>query len=279
MARNAGTFAPGRQLFKIFMELCVENLLDFELKTAPFDPAMRPKHIYAKLEDESISSSQTGLVSQEIRRPWISLIATVIATAIFSSSLTIAIMTTLSPHGISFQQIISPPSSSHNPASTKLIHSPLPLQTHTPPTPRPNCGTTLTEAKSLNCTFDPLSVAWLPPDCPRDGTSEFIDFLGNGTKWKYWYDRAGTQEIGSPYELAHIGENGTYWTTQREHVTHCAFMMLRVHRAMEREDGRGDMLVRKYEHSRHCLMYLVTLARGENDERITTSGNVGFGDC
>ncbi|CAG8951492.1 hypothetical protein HYFRA_00007408 [Hymenoscyphus fraxineus] len=241
---------------------------------------MTPYNLYCVNTDNDSNAPQTHLrqVRGRINIFITNQPTTAITAAILSSSLTIAIMTTLSPHGISLQQIISSPSSSHNPTSTNLIPSPVP-QAHTHPTPRPNCGTTLTEAKSLNCTFDPLSVAWLPPDCPRDGTSEFIDFLGNGTKWKYWYDRAGTQEIGSPYELAHIGENGTYWTTQREHITHCAFMMLRVHRAMERGDGRGDMLVRKYEHSRHCLMYLVTLARGEDDERITTSGNVGFGDC
>lgn len=239
---------------------------------------MAPKHNYAKVEEDSRSSSRTSLVMHEPKRPWKTLMWTAIAAAVLSSSFTIALMTNLSPHGFSATRTGNP--HSHPAASTNLIVKPVPITPSSiPDSERPNCGTSLEEAKALGCEYDPLSVAWLPKGCPRDGTDEFVDFLGNGTKWKYWLDKEGTQEIKTPHEMAHIGKNGTYWTTQREHITHCAFMMLRVHRAMERGDGRGDMLVRKYAHSKHCLMYLVKLARGENDDRITTSGNVGFGNC
>src|SRR4051812_2353235 len=97
-----------------------------------------------------------------------------------------------------------------------------------PEPPRLKCGNSVEEALALGCTFDPLSLAWLPSYFPRDVAHEFVEAAGNGTKWRYWMDKEGAKELRGIDELARIAPKVLYWTTVREHMNHCVYMLLRV---------------------------------------------------
>ncbi|CAK43888.1 hypothetical protein M747DRAFT_356016 [Aspergillus niger ATCC 13496] len=74
-----------------------------------------------------------------------------------------------------------------------------------------DCGTTIQEALSLNCIYDSLSAAWLPPYCRDDELTAQFERAGpgpNGT-WNFFYDENGTIPI-SKAEIATLGETGAY---------------------------------------------------------------------
>lgn len=96
------------------------------------------------------------------------------------------------------------------------------------PAPPRSCsygGRSVDEALSLNCRFDPLGAAWLPPHC-RDGelTDEF-NRNGDGPDggWIYYTDWNKTailseEEVG---RLADVG--GHFYATFEWHIKHCLY--------------------------------------------------------
>ncbi|OAP55469.1 hypothetical protein AYL99_10442 [Fonsecaea erecta] len=139
-----------------------------------------------------------------------------------------------------------------------------------------DCGHSVAEARDKGCTFDPLTVAWLPAECPRDGADEFV--AAANPSWRYWHDRQ--MEITGGYDnLSSIGGDGVYWTTTAEHWTHCVFMLWRVHAALAR-GRRVDWMTANQTHSHHCLMMLLEATKmvPRRDE-IHTYGYVRFGSC
>ncbi|KAH8821803.1 hypothetical protein F5884DRAFT_769089 [Xylogone sp. PMI_703] len=137
------------------------------------------------------------------------------------------------------------------------------------------CGNSTEEAEALGCVYDALAANWLHKDCPRDYADEFY-YYNNGTPWPYWKDQRGTQQM-TLYELAH---NGYYWSSTREHLVHCSFILKRGHDVMSRGD-RMDGLVGKLEHANHCAQFLMeNLGVPEKDlDRIRTYGTIGFLTC
>jgi hypothetical protein len=103
---------------------------------------------------------------------------------------------------------------------------------------------------SLNCTYDPLATAWLPPHC-RDPllTTEF-NRSGpgpNGT-WIYFADRNGT----IPIPLSDLGNRKTFWASTEWHAAHCGFYWMKYVRMRE----TGAVMEERFEgvrHVRHCM--------------------------
>ena len=141
------------------------------------------------------------------------------------------------------------------------------------------CGSNADEARQMGCTFDPLSVAWLRPECSRHGLAEFLESAGNGT-YHYWRDENGTVEFSDYDALSVLPHGQMYWTTQREHLHHCAWLLLRVHNALE-TGSRLDGLARRYMHSKHCAIAMLDMAMlgGKWLDEITVGGDIGFGVC
>jgi len=149
---------------------------------------------------------------------------------------------------------------------------------------RVSCGTSIEEALSLNCTYDHLSKAWLPEFCPRDMNEEFILTSENGTRWKYFRDHEATIEIEDIASLADSGPGEMWFSTKREHIAHCRYMILRLHQALKRAirgDLRMDDLVITYKHTEHCvgMMYEMASKAVDVDSAIGSTGNVVFGSC
>ena len=89
-----------------------------------------------------------------------------------------------------------------------------------------SCGATINEARAVSCSFDVLSLSWLPPSC-RDAalTQEFAK-LGPGVngEWNYWADSNGTLSMTLDEVAALAGhEDGFVYTSLRFHVLHCSF--------------------------------------------------------
>lgn len=131
------------------------------------------------------------------------------------------------------------------------------------------------EALERNCTFDPLTVQWLPQVCLRAGADEF----SAQEPWRYWTDQTGEHEIADLSR--HVGpeDEHWYWTTAREHLTHCVYMLLRVAKVGQSE-GKLDGMSGNYNHSVHCAMNLLEAAQSwDLFNVIQTQGQVRFGSC
>jgi hypothetical protein len=125
-----------------------------------------------------------------------------------------------------------------------------------------DCGNSIPEALSLNCVYDSLAAAWLPPHC-RDGvlTSRF-ERAGPGPNgsWAYFADPNGTREL-SLVEVSELGVGRrSFWGTQKWHLAHCLFYWQKYTRmrvtgvVMER---RFDLLA----HVQHCTRLVMMVER------------------
>ncbi|KAG5979806.1 hypothetical protein E4U55_004743 [Claviceps digitariae] len=117
-----------------------------------------------------------------------------------------------------------------------------------------SCGNSTAQALALNCKYDSLAAAWLPPHCRDDELTAEFERSGPGKngQWTYWRDQARTQEIRLD-ELAMMGDDPhfRFYMTGRWHVVHCIFYWRKEHRARfngkvvePRSDSEG--------HIKHC---------------------------
>jgi len=162
------------------------------------------------------------------------------------------------------------------------------LQLKLRPQNRLDCGRTIEEAHAKGCIFDTLSKAWLPSACPFYGLDEYmaagIAASNNTDKpWPFYRDKEHTQEI-SIREMSHMAaarkaDIQEFQTSNREHVTHCAWMLVRMAHAYKFAERR-DLNVDSFEHNKHCALFLLSrsLEAPGNDD-IAVRGNVIFGGC
>lgn len=166
---------------------------------------------------------------------------------------------------------------------------------------RYTCGSTKEEAIARGCTFDPLTVQWLPKQCSRKGLDQFLvahgtdyswrrsasgsesndtsmDQIPNEPTWRYFADEAQTVEYVNGLMDAPIGHY-TYYTTRGEHLAHCAFMLVRAAEARKAGE-RMDTLTEEYEHSVHCALFLWEYAKhAPHFNTINTPGDIILGSC
>ncbi|KAG4435260.1 hypothetical protein IFR05_009256 [Cadophora sp. M221] len=141
------------------------------------------------------------------------------------------------------------------------------------------CGRTVEEALSHGCQFDSLSKAWLPATCSRYGMDEFVNRSDGSSGWKYWADREGRVPIEDISQLAATGVQETWWTTEREHLTHCAYLAIRLSHSVQMS-APVDNLGHNFEHAKHCSLYLLQRAlEADTVDLINTSGNSLYGTC
>lgn len=138
-----------------------------------------------------------------------------------------------------------------------------------------DCGSSIAEAQQRGCTYDQLTLRWLPETCSRVGLQEYLD-ANAPAGWKYWLDNEGTklaQNISSYM-------NGTaLYTTEREHLTHCAYQLIRAADGL-RSRGAVDTRARDFAHNHHCAMRLLGAAmQSPRLDEITTFVHNAFGTC
>lgn len=149
-----------------------------------------------------------------------------------------------------------------------------------------SCGETFDEAHQRGCTFDPLTLTWLHPECSLYGSQEFqISQTSKNSTWEYWEDKGGSLELGGYEALSLLPPGTSYWMTQEQHLNHCMWMLSRAHDAAITPGKRLDSKSSSPEHARHCLDMLVELASigtGEKLSQVIVKGwskDIGWTAC
>ncbi|KAE8313936.1 hypothetical protein BDV41DRAFT_576358 [Aspergillus transmontanensis] len=145
----------------------------------------------------------------------------------------------------------------------------------TAPRTRLSCGNSTEEAEALGCTYDPLSACWLHQECPHDYVKEFTEF-NNGKPFIYYYDKERTRQMKDYNEVGR-NVNGFYWTSNREHLVHCLYLLRRAHDVHMRGDRLDTMLV-DIEHTDHCTNMLANWLR-RPDPALDELGTQGQTHC
>lgn len=92
-------------------------------------------------------------------------------------------------------------------------------------------------------------------------------------------DQQGQIKLEDISQLASKGIRESWWTTEREHLTHCAYLAIRLSHAVHTSSAI-DNLGHNFEHARHCALYLLERAlQADTADVINTSGNTLFGTC
>ncbi|OQD81354.1 hypothetical protein PENANT_c028G10104 [Penicillium antarcticum] len=165
-----------------------------------------------------------------------------------------------------FRVLVLKGSSSADPADLHGKRQCLPTTTRTTYT----CGNSTAEAQALGCDYDPLAGCWLHEKCPHDFTHEFAHF-NDGKPFVYYYDEAATRQMKDYNE---VGRNPDfYWTSIREHLVHCLYLLRRGHDVHMRGD-RLDTMLGDLEHVDHCTDMLANWLRRPDPvaESIGTQG-------
>jgi hypothetical protein len=131
--------------------------------------------------------------------------------------------------------------------------------------PQLHCGSSVKEAVSRGCTWDPLAKHWLPTECPRIGSEEYASH-----DWKYYTTQDGLETIEDITGLA--GSGDAWWSTEKEHSMHCAYLLTRMGYVLS-TSGRAEDILKKFKHTKHCAMFLLDRALlSPTADNITTKG-------
>lgn len=134
-----------------------------------------------------------------------------------------------------------------------------------------SCGSSVSEALSRNCKFDPIATSWLPPHCRDDELIEEFNRSGDGPdgSWTYYTDFNKTATMTEDEVGQLVDVQGHFFTTHAWHVRHCAFNW----RKQWRQKQTGATLEARfntYGHIVHCEeMFLL---RNPLDDILTGSG-------
>lgn len=159
-----------------------------------------------------------------------------------------------------------------------------------------HCGNSTTEARALNCIYDPLTVHWIPSPCHNDPetTAEYKQVLGDD-----WYGYGNANGTGSRLNEAEMSERAVekfWYTTRREHVYHCAYSFRRLHKQILKMgvamdlggDERGpkrmlglDQVTKSLKHTQHCGGILIDAAWRDPKELdvFSTMNSAKFSTC
>ncbi|KAK1951987.1 hypothetical protein LY78DRAFT_731604 [Colletotrichum sublineola] len=142
------------------------------------------------------------------------------------------------------------------------------IRTHAPGIIESPCGNSSSEAKARGCHFDVLSFCWVPEECfDRELTEEFR----KAGPWTFYTDMNKTATVT---EEQFSSNTQHVYLTNRLHKAHCAYNILRFHKALT--DGR---MVRKEDvlaHTKHCTLVLTEINE-PND--IEVRARIQYPDC
>lgn len=160
--------------------------------------------------------------------------------------------------------------------------------TSTSPSPRPlnvtshahllTCGASVAEARAQGCEYDILLNNWVPAPCyAREFVDDYADENGysDARGWGAYADEALTR----PLALREMAEAPYYWTSLRDHVTHCAVLWKKQFATLFEFEGRGvvDTVLASPGHTDHCAQFLMDF--GWRNWTGPTKTEMGFAGC
>lgn len=117
------------------------------------------------------------------------------------------------------------------------------------------CGHSVAEAISLGCSYDPLAIAWSPPQCTDKELTDEFNHAGPGPdgKWAYYADPNGTLPL-TEIDVAMLADTKRYfYATHEWHLVHCNYSWRKLYRSqMTGVIMDKDKL--PYDHIIHCGM-------------------------
>lgn len=136
--------------------------------------------------------------------------------------------------------------------------------------PKP-CGTDPSTARFSGCYFDPISFAWLPPDCHDFSlTAEFL----KTDHWRFWTDAdPNTQSISFADVMQ--GRHSSLFVTEEYHRQRCVFAWRKLHRAIM-NGTKVDSYVVSFDELIMCDDLLMERGKGEEKRKEAV---VGFYSC
>lgn len=151
-------------------------------------------------------------------------------------------------------------------SGSRLAHLHQPAQAVNPPEFRQgcDCGDSVAEAISLGCSFDSLSMAWLPEHCRDDELTAEFNTMGDGPNgtWIYYADTRHT-EVVDVAAVAAMGDNSSARVHMSKdwHMIHCLYYWRKKFRMRDtgkivepRSDNEG--------HINHCIMVILGSSYG-----------------
>lgn len=122
------------------------------------------------------------------------------------------------------------------------------------------CGHSISEAKSMGCQYDILSNHWVPAPCFDQGAIE--EYQKDGS-WFGFADEKRTEMI----DIDTMSEMDYYYTSERDHIVHCAMLWRKQFRAFYEERTHLDTIIGSYDHTMHCSKFLIDMSDRGPDYR------------
>ncbi|KAL4751947.1 hypothetical protein BDW72DRAFT_192457 [Aspergillus terricola var. indicus] len=146
-----------------------------------------------------------------------------------------------------------------------------------------HCGTSVATAKARGCRYDILSKAWTPSRCfDQASIAEYQAWDEGGRSWLAYADAEHTH----PLSIDQTGSiaSGTYYTTEHDHIVHCAMLWKKQFRALSEGRRELDALIVDPHHTDHCVKYLVQMTEAANTKgvdyrQVPIEVDVGFSGC
>lgn len=116
------------------------------------------------------------------------------------------------------------------------------------------CGNSIAEAKQLGCRYDIMLNDWVPTECWDDQSiGEYMD----DESWGAYRDDKLTELVPTIEEMS---EMEFYWTSQKDHINHCAMLWRKQFNALYYESPTFDEVIADPMHTEHCTQYFIDMA-------------------
>jgi len=133
-----------------------------------------------------------------------------------------------------------------------------------------DCGNSIPEAISKGCSFDMMAGKWQPPECHD---SELLSEVLSTGPWNWYLDMNRTMQVPNEEVAKGLYHDHPLYVDENFHIDHCMYMWMKQHRAFL----RGSPMEEEnwtFEHTLHCA----TLSRG-NVNREFAQQWAGFAVC
>ncbi|KAK1973471.1 hypothetical protein LZ30DRAFT_743489 [Colletotrichum cereale] len=135
------------------------------------------------------------------------------------------------------------------------------------------CGKTTAEAKKLGCHYDILSNHWVPAKCMDEEAVE--EYQSDGS-WHGFSDERRTKLLS----IEEMSDMDFYYTSERDHIVHCAMLWRKQFRAFAEERVALDTIIADKDHTEHCSQFLMDMTeKGPDYRNMPIKTFVGYAGC